>query len=369
MSTAVAHSTSLDPALVADEISGKLGGLKPTMVVFFASSRLDPAGIATAMSSAFPQAAVFGCTTAGELMTGAMLTDSCVAMAFDAVHVPDVQVEVVEGLSRGVNVSLAFEAFQERFGMRPSAMSAREYVGLVLVDGLSGAEEALMEALGDRTDVLFVGGSAGDDLAFERTHVFANGRAYSDAAVLALLRPAVPFEIVKTQSFDATGKTLVASHVDEAAREVLEFDGKPAVQAYAEAIGVAVDDAAASFMAHPLGLVIDGEPYVRSPQRVLDNGAIKFYCNIGQGMKMTVLDSTDMIEQTRQALAESAYRLGSASAIVNFNCILRTLQLRAEGRTESYGQLFAEVPTVGFSTYGEEYLGHINQTATMLLFG
>jgi hypothetical protein len=48
-----------------------------------------------------------------------------------------------------------------------------------------------------------------------------------------------------------------------------------------------------------------------------------------------------------------------------FNCILRTLDLKKQDKTEAFGKLFVK-PTIGLSTYGEAYIGHINQTATIL---
>lgn len=47
--------------------------------------------------------------------------------------------------------------------------------------------------------------------------------------------------------------------------------------------------------------------------------------------------------------------------------ILRTLELMARNETANYGKLFSK-PTVGFSTYGEADVGHINRTATMVAF-
>lgn len=84
-------------------------------------------------------------------------------------------------------------------------------------------------------------------------------------------------------------------------------------------------------------------------------------------MELDVLQSTDIVRDTKQALDAKRREMGGLSGILNFNCILRTLELESRGQAEAYGRLFSEVPTVGFSTYGEEYLGHINQTATMLV--
>jgi hypothetical protein len=34
----------------------------------------------------------------------------------------------------------------------------------------------------------------------------------------------------------------------------------------------------------------------------------------------------------------------------------------------AYGEIFSAVPTAGFSTYGEEFIGHMNQTSTIVCF-
>jgi hypothetical protein len=93
-----------------------------------------------------------------------------------------------------------------------------------------------------------------------------------------------------------------------------------------------------------------------------------FYCNIKEGMELSILESTDIVSETKASIEKKMKELGSVAGIINFHCILRTLELEQKKQTEAYGQLFSNVPTIGFSTYGEEYIGHINQTSTMLIF-
>jgi len=369
MSTLTAYSTNPDPSAAVAEAAETLGGAEPALVIAFMTPDLDPAIVAKDLSGAFPDAHVVGCTTAGEIVNGSMLKGALAVMALESAVVGDVEVGLVKGLRSGVDVTEVMSGFSAHFGESVASMSVSEYVGLVLVDGLSGAEEDLMRALGNSSNVLFVGGSAGDNAVFDTTFVIADGEAATDAAVLVLMKPNAAFDVIKTQSFIATGTTLLATDVDEAAREVRQFNGQPAIAAYAEAIGVPEHEAADHFMSQPIGLMIDGEPYVRSPQQVLPDGTIRFYCNIAENMRLDLLESTSIVQDTEAALADVEHELGGISAMINFNCILRTLELEAEGLTEAYGALFAGKPAVGFSTYGEQYYGHINQTATMLVFG
>jgi len=361
------YSIETTPERNVSDLAAQLSEFSPRFIIFFASSKYDPDALTAAMQNQFAQADIIGCTTAGEITSGKMLENSVVAMAFDADAMEDVCVGIVENLKTENQVPQVFAAFEEHTGQEMLQLDISKYVGIVLIDGLSTSEEKIMEKIGALSDVAFIGGSAGDDLNFKRTYVFANGKTYTNAAVLALLKPKVDFNIVKTQSFCDRKKILKATRVNEAKRIVFEFDGEPARQAYAKALGVPVEEADTKFMSHPLGLMVDAEPFVRSPQQIRDNAMI-FYCNIKEGMELNLLESMDIVQDTQSIIEAKKREMGDISGLINFHCILRTLELEQRDQMEDYGKIFADIPTIGFSTYGEAYLGHINQTSTMLLF-
>lgn len=350
------------------ELSSSLKQNLSRFVLYFASPAFDPSILSTAFKTAFPASIVAGCSTAGEIVSGKMLKHSVVAMSIGDDIVEDAAIGVVERIKTENNVPQVFAGFEERFNTRMADLDFNQYVGIILVDGLAGAEERIMDKIGDLTNVTFIGGSAGDDLAFKQTSVCAEGSAYSNAAVFVLLKLRKGFDIIKTQSFCRMNKSLRATKVDEAARTVIEFNNKPAIAAYAESLNVSVDEALNHFMTHPVGLITsDGQPYVRSPQQVKGT-SMAFYCHIKEGMELSVLESTDIVAETKAAVDKKIKELGSVAGVINFHCILRTLELEQKKQTEVYGQLFSNIPTIGFSTYGEEYIGHINQTSTMLIF-
>ncbi len=364
------YSTQTSVSLAVGQIKEQLADFaNAKLVLFFASSYYDSSLVSRYMQQAFPGVVVAGCTTAGELTSGRMLEQSLVAMAFSDSVLSRVHLAVATHLRKDpAAVQKACASLEQSVSGSLGELDPNRYVGLLFTDGLSGAEERVNEQIGDRTNVTFIGGSAGDDLKFESTYLYANGEAYTDAALLILLEPLVKFSFLKTQSFRPTQKVLTVTKLNEARREIIEFNHQPATLAYAEALGVGVEELPGHLFKNPLGLMFDEQtPFVRSPLRT-EQQSVLFYCGMKQGMNLTLLESTDIIGDTAGALRQASQQMGGISAIINFNCILRTLDLKQQHLTESYGDLFKDIPTVGLSTYGENYIGFINQTATMLLF-
>ena len=372
MAAQAAYSTAKTAADAIADIRRQTGEATPRMVLYFASSNYDQDALAAGMRAAFADATVFGCSTSGELVSGAVLKGSVVCMALDAETVDDVCVQTVE-VDSDESMRAAADAFAAHFGTPLDRLDVERHIGLVLSDGLSGAEERFMDRLGNLSNILFLGGSAGDDLKFKQTWVHRDGRAHPGTVLLAVVKPAKGFDFVKAQSFCSRGKTLVATEVDEATRRVMRFDGKPAAQAYIEASGAPPElleaplaEASAFFADHPLGLIIDGDPYVRAPQS-FDGSDMNFWCNIKEGMELQLLESTNILADTRKAVDEVVARHGSVAAIVDFHCLFRALELERAGHSQQYGQIFSDIPMIGFATYGEQFIGHVNQTSTMLV--
>ena len=113
MSIKVTSSKQESVVEAVAEIKGSLKDSGAKMVVFFASSKYDPASISSKMAAAFPDANVIGCSTSGEIISGAMQKESVVAMTLSADIVEDAKVEVVQKLKGGVNASKAVESLRE----------------------------------------------------------------------------------------------------------------------------------------------------------------------------------------------------------------------------------------------------------------
>lgn len=352
---------------VAD-IKSQLGGMDVKMLIYFASAaNFKPDEISAAMHGAFPGATVFGCMSHAELHVGSTSFNSVTAMAFDGETITGVKVEIIENISNEIKVKPAFASFEKYFGIPMSEADYKEYGGIVLIDSYSRKEEEVMDKIGTQSDIVFIGGSVSDNLKYGPTYIYANGKSYVDAALLAVFKTKKGIDFIKTQSFDVTDKKLVITKADVDRRAVLEFDGVPAVTRYAQLLGVDPSKIEQEFFANPVGLIIDYDIYPRSCQRV-DGDAIIFYCSMLEGMDLMLLKARDIVPDTRAAIEAKKKELGHIEGLVEFRCILRMLQLSNEGKLESYAEIFKDIESIGFATYGEQYYGHINQTSTMLVF-
>jgi len=356
-----------------EELYQGLRGQPATAVLWFASSAYSPEHLAGPLAAAFPDAAVIGCSTAGEFTDRSMATGGISAIALPyglltgaVAALADLSEDVAEGTWRAVH------ALEASLDVSLRDLDPSCHLGIALIDGVNRAEELVSEVVGNAAPLLdVVGGSAGDDLAFHETWVSVGEHVSRQGAALLVCQSAVPFQVVKTCSFVPTGRVLQITHADVGTRTVLAFDGRPAAQAYADAVGVPVDRLDASiWMEHPLGLMIDGRPWIRSPQSVGPDGGITFYAQILPGMQVEVMRATDLVADTHAALGAARTALGGeAVGSVMFNCILRRLEIDARGTGSAFLHAFSGLPTAGFHTYGETWLGHMNQTLTGVVFG
>jgi hypothetical protein len=358
------------------ELTGQLlSGLQGTAasaVLYFASSRYDPIDLAGPICAAFPTAAVIGCSTAGEFTDQVNGTGGITAIAFPY-GVLTGAVAALGELSQDVaaGTQSALSRIERSIGGQLRDLDPAHHVGFVLIDGLHGDEEHVNDTLGNAAPFLeFVGGSAGDDLTFDRTWVAAGEEVSYHGVALLVAQAAVPYHIVKTCSFHPTGRVMKITRADVEGRFVSELDGRPAAQVYAEAVGVPVGALDASvWMRYPVGLMIDGQPWIRSPQAVIDGG-IRFYAQLRPGMQVELMEAGDLVADTRRTMERARQDLtGNVRGAVLFNCILRRLEMDADGLGDPFIRALGPMPVAGFHTYGETWLGHVNQTLTGIVFG
>ena len=78
-----------------------------------------------------------------------------------------------------------------------------------------------------------------------------------------------------------------------------------------------------------------------------------------------------MVEETARGVRDAlAVIPGEPAALLLFSCGGRLLQARAQGVTEPFCRAMCQIPTAGFTTYGEQYGPmQVNHTLTGAVIG
>ena len=362
-----------DAAEVANQLRAELGAGPHAAILVFVDPDVDRDGFAAAMQDVFGEVPVLGATTAGELGRRG-LSEGCVsAVALPAAHFR-IAYRCIQDV-RSHLVVRAREVAQElmcELAVDGSALSPASTFAMMMVDGLSIAEEMLASSLHSVLgEITLIGGSAGDGLRFEATHVFADGRAYDHSAVLALVQTDLPFCTFKTQHFVPGDRRMVVTSADRSQRVVHELDGEPAAPYYARMLGLEADALDPTMFAkHPVVVRIGGANYVRSIQKVEADGSLTFYCAIEEGIVLRDAKGVGIVENLQETLMHLTDQLGDPLLTIAFDCILRRLECQRDDKLDYVSEVLLGARTVGFSTYGEQHNGmHINQTLTGVMFG
>lgn len=369
---AVAESAEASAREAVAELRARLVGDFQRVIVFF-SRGYPPGELAAAFDVEFAGIPISACSTAGGIAPSGMLDAGLVAVAFPhegfRIHTGLIEDVGSFGVERASSIVRRLKTqISDRAGQK---LKDRVF-GLMLVDGLSEAEEPLVAAVHWAfDDMQLLGGSSGDGLMFENTALIHDGRVLNHAAILMMIESEFPFRIFKTDNFEATPIKFVVTAANAEHRVVHELNAEVAAREYASAIGSMLDDLSPlSFASYPLVLKVGGDYYSRSIRNVNADGSLSFYCAIDEGLVFTLAKLKDILLSTQQKLDEVDMSLHGIDIVLGFECVLRRLDAENRQLMRQMEDLYRRYNVVGFHTYGEQFNAmHLNQTLTGIAFG
>jgi hypothetical protein len=338
-----------------------LAGRTPALVVVFASSELELAGLIADLSTEVDaDVPVVGCTTAGEISTEGPSDRGVVVAAFggdDFSVVAAVAENVGAGLREaGAEVAKAVSLLDDR----------PHRILLLLTDGLAGDQQEIVRGAYSvvGAGVPLVGGCAGDDQHMKTTNVFFNGQVLTNAIVGVAIGSTSPFGIGVRHGWRRVGEPILVT--GSVGTTVLTLDDEPALDVYLRRLGVSPDcadpAAFASFaMTHPLGLskrsgeevrFIAGADFVKR--------SLQCIAQVPQGGLAWIMEGDDasVLAATDGACVDALEQLGGREpkGVLAFDCIARRGVLGDAGierEVDRIGAAIKGVPVAGFYSYGE----------------
>lgn len=337
-----------------------LAAIAPQLVlVFGAVERMTENGLVESLKSAFPEAELAGCTTAGEIGAGGVSDGALVVVAlrFSGSRVQLAATDLADMEDS--------RAAGQRLGLALAAPGLRHV--LVLGQGVQINGSALIEGISEPlgTGVLLSGGLAGDGGAFERTWTLSN-QGLSQRQIVAIGFSGEELR-VGNGSFHGWRPFGPVRKVTRSAGNVLfELDGQPALDIYKRYLGEYAKGLPASGLLFPFEMLGEDRGALGLIRTILgvdeSAGSLVLAGNIVEDGYLRLMHaSTDSLVDGAMAAAEAAHDAAPGadpgeSLVLLVSCVGRKLVMgaRADEEVEAVQTVFGPKASIaGFYSNGE----------------
>ena len=382
--TAIVHTDISDSraagSSLGEQISAEMQA-RPDALIVFASAQHDYASLLESIDSACRPARMVGCSSAGEFTSEVPHEHSACAVALRSA-----EMRFSSGLGRGLAADRASAARDIVASFQ--GLSGHDYVHrtvLVLTDALAGHAEELVDELTLLTGGTYqlVGGGAGDDARFDRTHVFSGVEAVSNAAVGLEILSNKPLGVGVCHAWEPTSPGMRVTASD--GMRLVSLNAFPAVQAFEEhasATGQAFDmaDPLPFFLHNVLGINTGVGYKLRVPLSVEEDGSVLCAAEVPVGSTVHIMSAGESApSEAAKRAVESAIEAmdGSAPGIaLFFDCVATRLRMGREfgPELEAVQQALGPGRFAGCNTYGQiaraegQFSGFHNCTAVVCIF-
>ncbi len=330
-------------------------GFKPTVAIAFSSLTFD----FQLVSKAFDRhsIAVFGCSTAGEILNDEVYDNVTVGLLMD-IDPQYFSIYYSEYGGKGVYQT----------GKEAGLLAREKFANPALIVGSGGVAidaEQIVFGLRDGAgpDVAIYGGLAADDLTFVATSIFDNN-SVTDNGMVVLLLDADKIEVkgMATSGWEGVGMENIITNAE--GNVVYAINDEPALDVFikyfgyfdnSEVKGKTLSTISAQY---PLQIIReDGTTVLRSPLMGDDHtrtltlaGGVRE----GDKFRFSIIPGFEVIDQTIEDFSQLRNKAEEADALILFSCKGRHAALGPLIEDEVKGIYdFWKKPMAGFFTYGE----------------
>ncbi|MDA5094672.1 FIST C-terminal domain-containing protein [Aliiroseovarius sp. KMU-50] len=342
-----------------------LGDTPFACVIVLASPDVDLEAFTANLQGKINAPHILGARTAGEICDEGYSENKIVALGFPQTHFA-ASARMFEAIDDPDEVARGRDVLALRHAAQAQRQDFENEFAFLLVDGMSRREDAFVlnisTALGSTQ--LF-GGSSGDGLRFESAPVFYNGLIRNNAAIVLIVRSNCRFKVFREDHFEPSDKRLVVTGAIPELRLVTEINAEPAAPEYARIVGIDPNQLSPFiFASHPIVVSVGDQHHVRAIQRVEENGHLRFFASIDEGMVLTVANASSITDHL-QSVLEKLSEEHEPELIFACDCILRRLEAEQKQEIINMSAQLKKHRVIGFSTYGEQHnMLHVNQTLT-----